>query len=80
MYYPPDVLRSEWAAFTARHGSCPDPDAFARHAYARALRRREPIYAAMARRGVVIDAEEVADVTCAADAVALIADAIERRR
>jgi hypothetical protein len=79
MYYPPEVLRSEWAAFTAAHGDRPDPDAFARHAYARALRRREPIYAAMARRGVTVSAAEIASVRDAPDAVALIAEAIGRR-
>jgi hypothetical protein len=80
MYYAPDVLRSEWAAFTARHGPAPDPAAFARHAYARALRRREPIYAAMARRGVTVSSADVADARDARDATALIADALARMR
>ena len=52
MYYQPDFLEREWAAYLAEHDVAPkavDPDAFVRWTYRRALARREPIYRAMAR-------------------------------
>ena len=56
-----------------------DPDAFLRFAYARLLDHRQPRYAAMARLGLTVTAEEVAAVKSAADFDDLIARALEAR-
>lgn len=80
MYYRPDFLAEVWAEFTA--GQDPekvDPDAFLRFGYARLLDKRQPRYEAMARWGVTVTAEEVAQVRDAAGFDALIARAIERQ-
>ena len=57
-----------------------DPDAFVRWTYARPLAHRQPRYAAMARWGVTVTAEEVAQVRDPADFDALIAAALDRKR
>ena len=83
MYYRPDFLAQVWAEFLALHRVSEaevDPDAFLRHGYARLLESRQPRYAAMAKWGVTICADEVALVRTAADVDALIAAALERRR
>ncbi len=70
MYYQPEFLRQVWADYLAQTGlpgDRVDPDAFLRLAYARLLDHRQPRYAAMARRGVTITAEEVARVRDAAE-------------
>ncbi len=54
-----------------------DPDAFVRWTYARALAHRQPRYAAMAKWGITVTAEQVARVKDAADLHALIATALE---
>ncbi len=82
MYYQPAFLQSAWAEYRSVHGvseeDC-DPDAFVRWTYARALARRQPRYAAMARRGVTVSAGEVAAIGSMADFEDLIARALERR-
>jgi hypothetical protein len=82
MYYRPDFLRQVWADYLAEQGQpeeTVDPDAFLRFGYARLLQHRQPLYAAMARRGVTLTAEEVAGISTAAGFADLIARALERR-
>lgn len=82
MYYRPDFLMQVWDEFLAREGRAPDqvdPDAFLRFGYARLLESRQPRYAAMARWGVTVSAEEVAEVRDAPDFDALIMRALDRR-
>ncbi|UWQ20547.1 ATPase [Jannaschia sp. W003] len=80
MCYPRAVNEALWAEFSAEHGTDGDPDAFAAFAYERAMRRREPIYGAMAARwGVSVDVNEVSGVRDAADAVEMVARALARR-
>ena len=83
MYYQPEFLAALWAEYLETHGqteSQVDPDAFLRFGYARLLDHRKPRYAAMARWGVTVTAEEVAQVRSPADFNDLIAAAIDRRR
>jgi hypothetical protein len=81
MYYQPHFLHAMWEDYRATHSvtdaTC-DPDHFVRWTYARALAHRQPRYAAMARRGVTVTAEEVASVRSAQDFDALIARALDR--
>ena len=82
MYYQPDFLAQLWAEYLESHSQTEaqvDPDAFLRFGYARLLDHRKPRYAAMARWGVTVTAEEVAQVRTPADFDTLIARAIERR-
>jgi hypothetical protein len=82
MYYRPEFLAMVWADYLAQSGlgaDQADPDAFLRFGYARLLEARQPRYAAMARWGVTVMAEEVEAVQTPADFDALIARAIERR-
>ncbi len=76
MYYQPAFLHAMWEEYRATHSvseeTC-DPDHFVRWTYARALAHRQPRYAAMARWGVTVTAEEVAQVRTAQDFDALIA-------
>jgi hypothetical protein len=79
MYYRPDFLLAAWTAWLEQTGDDPDrvdPDAFVRWTYARALAHRQPLYAAMARWGVTVAADDVARVQSVADFHALIADAL----
>ncbi len=82
MYYQPSFLHAAWEEYRATHSvseeTC-DPDHFVRWTYARALAHRQPRYAAMARWGVTVTAEEVAAVRSAGDFDALIAGALDRR-
>jgi hypothetical protein len=82
MYYQPHFLHAMWQDYRATHSvseeTC-DPDHFVRWTYARALAHRQPRYAAMARWGVTLTAEEVAAVRSAPDFDALIARALDRR-
>jgi hypothetical protein len=81
MYYQPAFLHSAWEEYRTTHSvteeTC-DPDAFVRWTYARALAHRQPRYAAMARQGVTVTAEEVAMVQTPTDFDAMIARAIDR--
>ena len=81
MYYQPHFLHAAWEEYRATHSvseeTC-DPDHFVRWTYARALAHRQPRYAAMARWGVTVTAEEVVEVRSTADFDALMARAIDR--
>ena len=81
MYYQPAFLHAMWEEYRATHSvteeTC-DPDTFVRWTYARALAHRQPRYAAMARAGVTVTAEEVAMVRSPSDFDAMIAKAIDR--
>jgi len=82
IYYQPDFLARVWAEYLAQQSlpeTLVDPDAFLRFAYARLLDHRQPRYAAMARWGVTVTAEEVAGVTDAEGFSGLIARALDRR-
>jgi len=79
MYYRPEMLLDLWAEFIARQDAV-DPDAFLRFGYARLLDARQPRYAAMARWGITVTAEEVAAVHDAAGFDDLIALALDRPR
>ena len=81
IYYNPDFLQSLWDEYLthqAKPADQVDPDAFLRFGYARLLEHRQPRYAAMARWGVTVTAEEVAPVRSPAAFNALIATAIDR--
>ena len=80
MYYKPDFLERMWDTYLAETGQSEaqvDPDAFVRWTYARALAHRQPRYAAMAKWGVTVTAEDVAQVKDLAGFDALIAKALE---
>ena len=82
MYYQAEFLEKAWADYQAETGAdeqTVDPDAFVRWTYARALDHRQPRYAAMARRGVTVTADDVAQVTDAQSFEAMIARALEAR-
>jgi hypothetical protein len=82
MYYWPEFLLTVWADYLAESGLTADkadPDAFLRFGYARLLESRQPRYAAMARWGVTVTAEEVAEARTPAAFDALIAHALDRR-
>ncbi len=82
MYYRPEFLMQVWQDFLAHSGASEasvDPDAFLRFGYARLLDSRQPRYAAMARWGVTLTAEDVARVRSAADFDHLITAALDRR-
>jgi hypothetical protein len=82
MYYRPEFLLTVWADYLAESGLTADkadPDAFLRFGYARLLESRQPRYAAMARWGVTVTAEEVAEARTPAAFDALIAHALDRR-
>ena len=82
MYYQPEFLHVVWGEYRATHSvteeTC-DPDHFVRWTYARALAHRQPRYAAMARWGVTVSAEEVARVRAPASFDAMIARALDQR-
>ena len=79
MYYQPDFLAAAWADYGSDHPGPVDPDDFIRWTYARALAHRQPRYAAMAARGVTVEADEIARLASAGDFTALIAAAIDRK-
>ena len=82
IYYQPDFLKVVWAEYLAQENLPEDrvnPDAFLRFAYARLLDHRQPRYSAMARWGVTVTADEVAEVRDAATFTTLVSRALERR-
>ena len=79
MYYQPKFLMTAWEEYGGAHPGPVDPDSFIRWTYARALAHRQPRYAAMARHGVTIEADEVARIASPADFTDLIAAAIDRK-
>lgn len=81
MYYRPDFLLKLWAEYLDLQGKSAtqvDPDAFLRFGYARLLDHRQPRYAAMARWGITVTAEDVAQVKTPADFDDMIAVALDR--
>ena len=81
MYYQPEFLHRMWAEYLDENAvaeDAVDPDAFVRFTYARALAHRQPRYAAMAKWGVTVTAEEISKVRDAAGFTDLIATALER--
>ncbi len=81
MYYQPAFLDRAWTAYRVEYGLTADqvnPDDFIRWTYARALAHRQPRYEAMARRGVTVTAEEVANIAAPSQFIDLIANAIDR--
>jgi len=81
MYYQPAFLLAAWRDYRAETDQTEaqvDPDAFVRWTYARALAHRQPRYASMARWGVTVTAEDVAQVTDAAGFTDLVAQALDR--
>jgi hypothetical protein len=82
IYYQPDFLAKIWAEYLAQEGKPEDqvdPDTFLRFAYARVLNHRQPRYAAMAKWGVTVTAEDIAKVRSHADFTDLVARAIDAR-
>lgn len=79
MYYRPEFLTQAWAEYATAFPGPVNPDDFIRWTFARALAARQPRYAAMARRGVTVTADEVAAVTSPEDFIDLIATAIDRK-
>ena len=82
MFYRPEFLVQVWGEYLAQSGlteTTADPDAFLRFGYARLLESRQPRYAAMARWGVTVTAEEVAEARTPAAFDQLVARALDRR-
>lgn len=82
MAYQPEFLAQLWDEYLSYNNlleSEVNPDRFIRWAYAKALSHRQPRYEAMAKRGVTITAEEVAQISTPADFDDVIAAALERR-
>jgi len=82
IYYQPEFLARIWADYLAHKAVTEDqvdPDAFLRFAYAQVLDHRQPRYAVMARWGLTLTAEDVADVRDAAGFNALITGALKTR-
>jgi hypothetical protein len=82
MAYQPEFLSRVWEEYLRENnlsGDEVDPDAVIRRAYARALAHRQPRYERMAKWGVRVSADEVAQATDAARFDTLIARAITRR-
>ena len=82
MYYQPEFLDRAWTAYRMEKGLNGDevnPDDFIRWTYARALAHRQPRYEAMARRGVTVLAEEVAEIRTPEQLIQLIGKAIDRK-
>ncbi|TCL09300.1 hypothetical protein BXY66_1345 [Shimia isoporae] len=80
MCYQPEFLLAAWNEYLAETGDSEDkvdPDAFVRWTYARALAHRQPRYAAMAKQGITVSAEDVARVETDDDFVALISQTLE---
>jgi hypothetical protein len=81
MYYQPEFLRQVWKDYLAEQSldeAEVNPDAFLRYGYARLLDHRRPRYAAMAKWGVTVTADEVTQVKSPDDYIALIAKALDR--
>ena len=79
MAYQPEFLSACWQDYLAETGGSEgavDPDAFVRWTYAKALAHRAPRYAAMARWGVTVTADDVAALKSTDDFSDLIAAAL----
>jgi hypothetical protein len=82
MYYRPEFLDAVWSEFIRRDAEVADrynPDQFLTYGFSRLLDERQPRYAAMAKWGVTVTAEQVASVHDAAGFNALIAAALDAR-
>ncbi|MCR8726398.1 ATPase [Frigidibacter sp. ROC022] len=83
MYYSPGFLTESWQDYMRENNVLEDevdPDDFTRATFAKALKRRRPRYAEMARRwGLKVSAEATASVRDPADFEAMIADALDAR-
>ncbi|MEM6589006.1 MAG: ATPase [Pseudomonadota bacterium] len=82
MCYQPEFLTNCWDAYlkeTGAKANAVDPDSFIRWTYARALAHRAPRYAAMAKWGISVTADEVAAVQTSHDFEMLVSLALERR-
>lgn len=67
MAYQPAFLERIWNQYLSNNNvqeADVDPDTFVRWTYAQALEHRQPRYAAMARHGVTVTADEIHSVTC----------------
>jgi len=76
MAYQPEFLARVWTKYLNEnnlHEDEVDPDAFIRWTYAQALSHRQPRYAAMARCGVTVTAEEMHAITTSEEFDDLIA-------
>ena len=76
MAYQPAFLERVWTEYLSENNMQEgdvDPDTFIRWTYAAALAHRQPRYAAMARHGITVTAEEVYAVTCTEEFESLIA-------
>ena len=84
IYFDEAFLEGLWATYLETQdveAAAVDPDAFMRWSFERLIRRRAPRYEAIAERwGVAIDKHDVACVRSEADFIALIHDALGRRR
>ena len=83
MCYQQEFLSLAWAQYLSKNNASEgavDPDAFVRWTYAKALDHRQPRYEAMAKWGVTVAAEDVAQITSPAGFDDLIADALEKAR
>jgi len=79
MAYQPEFLARAWGEYLSENNTSEgdvDPDAFIRWTYARALAHRQPRYESMARWGVTVTADEVAQLKSAADFDVLIETAL----
>jgi hypothetical protein len=76
MAYQPDFLARVWAQYLSENNQMEcdvNPDSFIRWTYAQALAHRQPRYAAMARHGITVSAQDMHAVTTAQDFDDLIA-------
>lgn len=76
MAYQPEFLERIWNQYLSENNTQEkdvDPDSFIRWTYAQALAHRQPRYAAMARHGVTVTADDIHSITCAQDFDDLIA-------
>lgn len=81
MYYQPKFLAEKWAQYLALNKveeAAVNPDDFIRWAYAQALAHRQPRYAAMAKWGVSVTADEISRVQSPSDFNDLIGMALDR--
>ncbi|WP_118132568.1 ATPase [Oceanicella sp. SM1341] len=83
MYYREDFLRAQWSRYLAERGveeDAVDPDDFIRFGFAQLLGHRRPLYQAIADNwGVTVEADDIAEVTTAAEFDTLVARALDAR-
>ena len=82
MYYQPQFLAEKWVQYLALNKveeASVNPDDFIRWAYAQALAHRQPRYAAMAKWGVKITADEISQIQSPTDFNDLIGMALDLR-